>query len=249
MPDETIADYDVRSPASRTLLTVIGTLVVVGALIGAVLGTSILMRETRVVTSVIDVGDSAQLVITASSADITLVEGDDDVVEVTSRVTSGIRKTDYQLGRRGDEIKVISGCQSWLSPGCGVSMTLAVPKGLPVVIETDSGDITADTIAQGVLTVSSASGDIEARDLDVDEFSAENGSGDVWATFAAQPFAFKASTSSGDIEATIPGGKRTYAVSVKSKSGEVSNGISSDEDGQGFIRVTSDSGDITLHGK
>jgi hypothetical protein len=246
MPEEMVADYDIRSPASRTLLTVIGTLTTFAVLAGLVLGTSLLMRNTRVATSVVDLGDSAQLVVSATTADIRVVEGEDDVVKVTSRITSGLRKTDFQLGRRGDEIKVVSGCQTWLSPGCGVSLTLEVPKGFPVVIETTSGDVTAAAISEGVLTVSSASGDISGTTLAVDEFSAESSSGDVFATFAKQPFAFKAVTGDGDITASIPDGKRTYAVTAKSISGHVSSQIDSDQDGAGFIRATSDSGDINL---
>ena len=70
--------------------------------------------------------------------------------------------------------------------------------------------------------------------------------GVVFATFAKQPFAFKAVTGDGDITASIPDGKRTYAVTAKSTSGHVSSQIDSDQDGAGFIRATSDSGDISL---
>jgi hypothetical protein len=246
MPDEIVADYDIRSPASRTLLTVLGTLVVFAVLIGVVLGASVLMRDTKVSTSIIDLGKSAQIVVNASSADIRVVEGKSDEVKVTSRVTSGIRKTDYEIGRKGDEIKIISGCQSLISPGCGVSLTLEVPKGLPIVVNTTSGDVSAVGISQGVLTVSSTSGDLSGSGLGVDEFSAETRSGDISANFADQPFAFKAISNSGDIAATLPAGKRTYDVRAKSKSGDVSSKITSDAKGAGFVVATSDSGDIKL---
>lgn len=246
MSDEIVADYDIRSPASRTLLTVLGTLVAVGMLIGGLIGASLLMRDTKVSTSVIDLGTSAQIVVNASTADIRVVEGKLDVVKVTSRVTSGIRKTDFQIGRKGDEIKIISGCQSLISPGCGVSLTLEVPKGLPVVVNTTSGDVSAVGISKGVLTVSSTSGDLSGSKLGVDEFSAETRSGDIRAVFADQPFAFKAISSSGDIAATLPAGKRTYNVRATSKSGDVSSKITSDPNGAGFVVATSRSGDITL---
>lgn len=246
MSDEIVADYDIRSPASRTLLTVLGTVVVFGLLIGAVLGASILMRNTKESTSIIDLGESAQLVVNATSADIRVVEGSSDAVRVTSRVTSGIRKTDYQIGRRGDELKIISSCQSLISPGCGVSVTLEVPKGLPIVVNTTSGNVSADGISKGVLTVRSSSGDLSGGKLGVDEFSAETNSGDIKATFADQPFAFKAISDSGDIDATLPAGKRTYNVLAKSKSGDVSTKIASDPKGVGFVVATSNSGDIKL---
>ncbi len=246
MPDEIVADYDVRSPASRTLLTVLGTVAVVGLLIGLVPGASLLMRSTKVSTSIIDLGNSAQIVVNASSAEIHIVEGSADVVKVTSRVTSGIRKTDYQIGRKGDEIKIISKCQSLISPGCGVSLILEVPKGLPIVVNTISGDVSATGISEGVLTVSSSSGNLSGSKLGVDEFSAETRSGDIIAAFAGQPFAFKAITHSGDITATLPTGKRTYDVRANSRSGTVSSKITSDANGAGFVVATSDSGHITL---
>ncbi|MCW2751316.1 MAG: hypothetical protein JWR83_2426 [Aeromicrobium sp.] len=246
MPDEIVADYDIRSPASRTLMTVFGTLAVFAVLIGVVLGASLLMKDTKVSTRIVDLGNSAQIVVNASSANIRVVEGKSDVVKVTSRVTSGIRKTDFQIGRKGDEIKIISGCQRLISPGCGVSLVLEVPKGLPIVVNTTSGDVSAVGISQGVLTVSSTSGDLSGSNLGVDEFSAATHSGDISAAFAGQPFAFKASTDSGDIAATLPSGKRTYAVLAKSKSGDVSSNITSDDGGAGFVRATSASGDIKL---
>lgn len=244
--EETIADYDVRSPASRTLLTVIGTLLILGVLVGLVLGASLLKRETRVSTSVVDLDGSAQVVIDAGSADVTLVEGEEGLVKIRARITSGLRATDFALGRRGDEIKIASGCQTWLSPGCGVSATLEIPKGMPVVVKTTSGDVVADSLTEGVLTVASGTGDISVSDLEVDEFSAETGDGNIRASFSTQPFGFKATTGAGDIRATIPTGKRSYVVTAASKSGKVSNSLETDEGGAGLIRVRSDSGDIDL---
>jgi len=239
MPAETTADYDVRSPAARTFITVFGTLAAVALLVGAVLAVSILMRDTKVSTRIVELGASAQIVLNATTADVRLVEGDEGVITVTSQVTSGLRETDFLIGRKGDEIKVISDCTSWLSPGCGVSLTLSVPKGFPVVINTTSGDVSADAIDQGVLTVETTSGDINVGGLTVDEFSAESSSGDVEASFAKQPFAFKALTKSGDISASVPTGDRTYAVTADSESGDVESTIQSNQDGAGFVRVSS----------
>lgn len=248
MPEETVAEYDIRSPASRTFLTVIGTILAVVLIGGLVLGASILKRDTRISTSDVELGDSAQLVIDAGDADVRLVEGEEGIVRIRARITSGLQKTDYQLGRRGDEIKIISGCRTWLSPGCGVSATVEVPKGLPIVVKTDAGDVAAEAIAEGVLTVVSGSGDIAVTDLKVDELSATTGAGDIRATFATQPFGFKATTDSGDIRATVPTGERTYVVDAKSKSGDVSSEFPAGKQGEGqpFMTARSDSGDIEL---
>ncbi len=254
MSRETVADYDVRSPASRTLLTVIGTIVTVVLLGGFVLGASLIKRDTRIATADVELGDVSQLVINAGAANVRLVEGDEGMVRIRARITSGLRKTDYQLGRRGSEIKIVSGCQTWLSPGCGVSATLEVPKGMPVVVKSTSGNVRADSLSEGVLTVSSGSGDVTVADLKVDEFQATTGSGDINAAFATQPFGLKTKSSSGDIRATVPAGKRKYGVVVSSKSGDIDNTLDGEvasslsvaEAGNGFVVAMTDSGDIHL---
>lgn len=243
---ETIADYDVRSPAVRTVLTVVGTLVAVATIAALVLGLSLLLKDTRVATSQVDVADSALLTFVATDADLRIVEGEADLLTIRSRVTSGLRTTDYQLGRRGDEIRIVSGCQTWLNPGCGVETTLEVPPGLPVVVQTTAGDVRATAISEGVLTVSSTTGDISASELGVDEFSAVTGSGTVRADFAEQPFAFKATTAGGAVRASIPTGDITYDVTTETESGRVDSDLESEPGGGGFVRVTTVSGDISL---
>jgi len=243
---ETVADYDVRSPAVRTIVTVLGTVLTVAAVGALVLGLSIVLKDSRVATSQVDVGQNANLIINATSADLEIVEGEPDLLTIASTVTSGLRKTDYQVGRKGDEIKIVSNCQRWLNPGCGVKTRLEVPPGLPLRVRTTSGDIRVRAISKGVLTVRTASGDVMASGLKVDEFEATTTAGDVSATFAEQPFAFKATTGSGDVTAMVPAGKRTYIVTTKTGSGNVSSALDSDAKGEGFVRVTTRSGDIRL---
>lgn len=243
---EVVADYDIRSPASRTLLTVLGTILFMALVIGIVLGISLLKRNTKVSTSVEEIGNSTQIVIDTGSADLRIVQGDPDVVKISARITSGLRKTDFEIGRRGEEIKIVSGCQTWLSPGCGVSTTVEIPEGFPVVIRTSSGDVVADSVDEGVLTILTGSGDITGKQLRVDELFATSKSGDITASFKTQPYGLKAATTSGDVSAVIPTGKQTYNVLAKSKSGEVSSMVDSDAEGKGIILVESDSGDISL---
>jgi hypothetical protein len=244
--EEIVADYDVRSPASRTLLTVVGTILAVTVLVGLVLGVSILKRSTTVSTSDIELGGSAQIDIDAGASDLRIVQGDSDVVRVKAKITSGLRKTDFRIGRRGDQIKIVAGCTSWLNPGCGVDTTLELPKGFPVVIRTTSGDITVRDLAEGVLTIESGSGDVRGTGLRLDELDVRTGSGDITATFAKQPFGFKATSRDGDIKAALGQGKRKYAVTARSSSGDVSSTIDSRKGGSGFIRARTDSGDIAL---
>lgn len=246
--EEFIADYDVRSPASRTFLTVIGTILAVALVVGLVLGASLLKRGTSVSTSDVDLGDSEQIVIDAGSSDLKIVQGAPGSVRITARVTSGLRKTAFDIGRRGDEIKILGSCQTWLNPGCGVQATIAVPEGFPVYVRTTSGDVVVQDVTEGVLNIATGGGSISGSGLALDEFEGRTVAGDVSVSFAKQPFGVKATSRGGDISVRLAGGKRTYAVSAVSTSGDVSSDVESVDGGEGFVRVRSGTGDVSITG-
>jgi putative adhesin len=235
-----------RPPWVRTLLTVVITVVVVALLVGAAAVVSRASESTRTAANRLDVGDDPQLVIRSTDADVRLVEGTSTDVVIRAKVTSGLRKTKYELRRRGDEIEVVGSCMSWLSPGCGVVVTIAVPKQMPVLVATDSADVTVDGLRDRVVTIATGSGDVRGGALRVQEFSATTDAGDIIATFDDQPFALKARTKSGDITARIPTGDIDYAVTVGSKTGDVQSELESEPSGKGIVRAVSDSGDIVL---
>ena len=237
---------DRRPPSVRTLGTVLVTILVVGLVIGAVAVASLASGSTRTAANRLDVGDDPQLAIRSTDADVRLVEGTSTDVVIRAKVTSGLLDTSYELRRRGNEIEVVGSCISWLSPGCGVVVTVAVPPKLPVLVATDSADVTADGLRDRVVTIATGSGDIRGSGLKVQEFSARADAGDVVASFVDQPFAFKARTKSGDITARIPTGDLDYAVTVRSGSGDAQSALESVPDARGIVRATSDSGDIQL---
>jgi hypothetical protein len=237
---------DGRPPSVRTLVTVVVTIVVVGLVIGAVAVASLASGSTRTAANRLDVGDDPQLAIRSTDADVRLIEGDSSDVVIRAKVTSGILDTSYELRRRGNEIEVVGSCISWLSPGCGVVVTVAVPPKLPVLVATDSADVTVDGLRDRVVTIATGSGDVRGGALHVQEFSARTDAGDVLATFDDQPFAFKARTSSGDVTARIPAGDIEYTATVRSKTGDVQSDLESVPDAKGILQVVSDSGDIRL---
>jgi putative adhesin len=237
---------EARPPSVRTLLTVLVTIGIVAVVIGAVAAASLASGSTRTAVNRLDVGDDPQLAIRSTDADVHLIEGTSSDVVIRAKVTSGLIETRYELRRRGDEIEVVGGCMNWLSPGCGVVVTVAVPSKLPVLVATDSADVTVDGLRDRVVTIATGSGDVRGGALRVQEFSATTDAGDVVATFDDQPFALKARTKSGDITARIPTGDIDYAVTVRSRTGDVGSDLTSEPKGQGIVRVVSDSGDIRL---
>ena len=247
MSDRRLRDLDgARPPSVRTLLTVVVTIGVVAIIIGGVVVVSMASGSTRTAANRLDIGDDPQLVIRSTDADVRLVDGTSTDVVIRAKVTSGIVDTDYELRRRGDEIEVVGSCLSWLAPGCGVVVTVAVPPKLPVLVATDSADVSVDGLKERVVTIATGSGDVNGRKLEVQELSARTDSGNIDALFVAQPFAFKARTADGDIAARIPEGDITYDVAVRSKTGDVRSSLESDKDAKGIIRAVSSSGDIRL---
>ena len=237
---------EARPPSVRTLLTVLVTTGIVAIVIGAVAVASLASGSTRTAANRLDVGDDPQLAIRSTDADVRLIEGTSSDVVIRAKVTSGLIDTNYELRRRGDEIEVVGSCMRWLSPGCGVVVTVAVPSKLPVLVATDSADVTVDGLRDRVVTIATGSGDVRGGALRVQEFSANTDAGDVVATFDDQPFAFKARTRSGDITARLPTGDIDYVLTMRSKTGDTKSALKSVPKAQGIVRVVSDSGDISL---
>ncbi len=247
-----MADYrhrdpdEVRPPSVRTLVTVLLTIVIVAIILGVGVVASFASGSVRMAANRLDVGDEPQLAIRSTDADVLLVEGTSTDIVIRAKVRSGLIDTKYELRRRGHEIEVVGTCMGWLSPGCGVVVTVAVPPKLPVLVATDSADVSASSLRDRVVTIATGSGDIRGSGLRTQEFSARADAGDIDAHFAAQPFALKARTNSGDIFARIPIGEIEYAVTAKSGSGEVKSAFESVSGGKGIVRLDSDSGDIDL---
>ena len=239
-------EHEGRAPSVRTLLTVLITIGIVAIVIGGVAVASLASGSTRTAANRLDVGDDPQLAIRSTDADVRLIEGTSSDVVIRATVTSGLIETRYELRRRGDEIEVVGSCMNWLSPGCGVVVTVAVPSKLPVLVATDSADVTVDSLKDRVVTIATGSGDVRGGALRVQEFSATTDAGDVVATFDDQPFAFKARTKSGDITARLPTGDIAYTVTVTSKTGDTQSELKTERGAKGIVRVVSDSGDIRL---
>lgn len=245
MPERRHVDEE-RPPWVRTLITVVVTVGAIAIVLGALAVASLASSSTRTAANRIDIGEETQLVIRSTDADVRLIEGTSTDVVIRARVKSGLRDTSYELRRRGDEIEVVGSCLNWLSPGCGVVVTVAVPAKLPVLVATDSADVVVDGLRERVVTIATGSGDVRGRELSLQEFSARADAGDVDAEFVDQPFAFKARTDSGDIRARLPAGEIDYAVETKSGSGDVRSELETVPDARGLVQAVSGTGDIEL---
>jgi hypothetical protein len=231
-----------------------GSLQIIGAALAAVLvvavisAVSLLVRSDRVAVNQLDVSDSAQVSIVSSTSDLKIIEGSSDRVVIRAKVTDGLKPTVYEIHRRNKDITIVGRCARWLSPGCGVRATVAVPKGYPLEIRTSSADIRVDRMTDPgrVVTIRTGSGNVTGRHLQALEFAVATDDGNVSASFSKQPSALKVRTISGDVTARIPNGEIKYLAKVHSDTGRVASSLMNVDDGRGLISLVSTSGDITV---
>lgn len=246
MTDEPVAD-DIRSPLSTTLLTVVGTVLVALVVYGLVVLVSLLLRDERTVTSVVDLEAGMPLVLDAATVDVTVSSAEVDRVTLTATLTEGLFDTSYAVGEGPRGLVVEGGCMAWLSPGCRVELEVQVPDGTPVAIASTEGDLVLrDLSASGAVTLRSASGDVDATGLDADELDVRTEAGDVDLDFGQEPYAVKVATDDGDVDVVLPAGSRTYQVVAESEDGDVEASVNAGRGGEGLIRLTSRTGDIVL---
>jgi len=230
----------------RGVLRIVASAAAAFALVGLLSLASLLIRSERVAVNELDVSDSSQVAIRSTNSDLKIIEGKSDRLVIRAKVTDGLDSTDYELHRVDNEVEIVGRCLRWLSPGCGVKATIAVPKDYPLLIATGSADVRAEGLADRVVTIGTGSGDVDGVKLRVQEFSVDSDRGNVTAKFAKAPYALKVTTKDGDIGATIPKGKIRYLVNVDSKTGKVKSNLVDQKNGRGIIRLLSDSGEISV---
>jgi hypothetical protein len=231
----------------RGSLRIIASAAAAFAVVGLLSLASLLLRSERVAVNRLDLGETSQIAIRSTNSDLKIVEGKSKKLVLRAKVTDGLGKTDYELRRVDNQVEVVGRCLHWLSPGCGVKVTVEVPKDYPLLIATGSANVRAEGLRDRVVTVGTGSGNVEGVKLSVQEFSVDSDSGDVTTTFARQPYALKVTTKNGNIAAKIPTGKIHYLVNVRSDSGKVASNLVDRPNGRGIIRLLSDSGDISVH--
>jgi hypothetical protein len=230
----------------RGSLRILGSAAAAFAVVGLFSLASLLIRSERVAVNELDVSDSSQIAVRSTNSDLKIIEGSSKRLVIRAKVTDGLGSTDYELHRVDNQVEIVGRCMHWLSPGCGVKVTIAVPKDYPLLVATGSADVRAEGLVDRVVTIGTGSGDVEGVKLRVQEFSVDSDRGNVSATFAKAPYALKVTTKDGDITAKIPNGKIRYLVNVASTTGKVESNLVDQKNGRGIIRLLSDSGDINV---
>ena len=131
---------------------------------------------------------------------------------------------------------------------CKADLDLAIPFDADVVVQGDSGEISAERLA-GHLQLTTNSGDVNGTDLNPISVRANTDAGDVYLEFTTQPVSVSANSQSGDVEVVVPRGGE-YRVDTTTEAGDVTvEGILRNDRALRSISATADAGDVTVRGE
>jgi hypothetical protein len=131
---------------------------------------------------------------------------------------------------------------------CKADLDLAIPFDADVVVQGDSGDISAERLA-GHLRLTTDSGDVSGRDLNPISVRATTDAGNVDLDFTTDPVAISANSDSGDVDVTVPAGGE-YRVDATTDAGDVKvEGILRNDRARRSISATASAGNVTVRGR
>lgn len=171
---------------------------------------------------------------------ITETGGSSVKVDETLQWRGSRPRTEHRV--EGDTLVLTYDCSSRFG-SCGVNYKIEIPKGLEVVAEAGSGDLTLRALS-GPLTVNSGSGEVEGADLTGRKVVAELGSGDIELEFAAAPESAEVETGSGNATLRVP--DEGYAIRTDVGSGETDITVRQDPNAPRSIRMSAGSGNISV---
>jgi len=165
---------------------------------------------------------------------------------VTARITESFDDGTWRADLSDGTLVVDAGCrqQGFSLFDCEVDLTLVVPAGIPVDIESHTGDLTVDgafsgvgaqtntgdvTVrrAAGAVRIRTNTGDVRSLATSATAVNAETTTGDVRLVFDVAPRTVSTETTTGDVTVLVPDDGGVYGVVTETTTGdehvEVSN--------------------------
>jgi putative adhesin len=229
----------------RLVLLVFGVLLVV---CGVSVGVSEAFKHDRTTTTTIN-RHIERVVVRAGTGKVHLEGTESQRVMVREQLQWLWRKPIVHTSLRGATLTVSGACPDTGPVNrCKADLDLAIPFDADVVVQGDSGDISAERLA-GHLKLTTDSGDVTARDLNAISISATTNAGDVDVAFTTQPVSVSANSNSGDVLVTVPSGGE-YRVDATTAAGDVHvEGVLRNDRALRSISATADAGDVTVRGR
>lgn len=223
-----------------------------------------LAHEEETLTAEIDGSAISRVEIdNGTSGRVSVVGTDSGTIDMTARVSHGLRSTGHSARVVGDRFVIGASCPNFGSSFCRATYQLEVPEGVSVVIHSE-GRVSVSDI-DGPVTVSTDNGSVEATRIrgDVD-LSSDNGrvvatglfgavgegrsdNGRVELGFAEPPRTVVADSDNGRVEVVLPDRPGVaYRVELSSDNGTESLQVDTASDSPRSVTARSDNGDVTV---
>jgi len=228
---------------TRSKLLVTGALLVTS--VGAGLGVVNFALDDAKVNAYAMTGDVREIVVKSDSGDVDLAPGGARVrVRETQHFVSKKPTLDRTL--KDGVLTLDSHCDAVVLR-CFADLRVTVPADVKISVDTDSGNIRAESVAVRAAHVRTDSGNVSLRLAGrQSRVWAHTDSGNVETTVAAR--AVDAWTDSGNVSVNVPRGD--YAVDADTDSGDVDvAGITRNDDALKSIKARTDSGNVTLRAR
>ncbi len=228
----------------RLVLLVFGVLLVV---CGFSVGVSEAFKHQRTTNATIN-RHIERVVVRAGTGKVHLEGTDAQRVMVHEQLQWLWRKPIVHTSVHGATLTVSGSCPDTGPVNrCKADLDLAIPFDADVVVQGDSGDISAERLA-GHIKLTTDSGDVSARDLNPISVAATTNAGDVKLDFTTQPVSVSANSKSGDVLVVVPAGGE-YRVDATTDAGDVTvEGVLRNDRALRSISATADAGDVTVQG-
>jgi hypothetical protein len=229
----------------RLVMLVSGALFIV---VGFAVGVSEAFKHDRTTTETIS-RHIDRVVVRAGTGHVHLEGTEAPRVMVREQMQWLWRRPHVHTALHGSTLAVSASCpDSGPVNRCKADLDLAIPFDADVVVQGDSGEISAERLA-GHLQLTTNSGDVNGTDLNPISVRANTDAGDVYLEFTTQPVSVSANSQSGDVEVVVPRGGE-YRVDTTTEAGDVTvEGILRNDRALRSISATADAGDVTVRGR
>lgn len=238
-----------RGSGGRWLIVLIGGLVVLGLIAGAVTFVGSVSRQSAD-RDLVTQTPAAAVRVDNECGPITVREGPSGQVSTSARLR--YTRTEPEVTSRLDDgvVVVTVDCQSFTIFGFGSSAELVVevPPDGAVEARSAAGSVTAERLSSDLVLHSSA-GSVSANDVSSQLVAADSSAGSVSLTWSreADPQTITAQSSAGSVRVSIPDVSGVaYAVDASSSAGSVSVDVRTDPQSDRTIRATSSAGSVRV---
>jgi hypothetical protein len=186
-------------------------------------------------------------------------------VRATARIRKSFDDGEWTAELEGGMLVVTGSCreQGFSLFDCEVDLTLDVPAGIPVSVQSHTGDVdvdgafsdvrartnTGDVVvrrAAGPVDIRTNTGDVRSLATAASAVSAETTTGDVRLVFDVPPRTVSTETNTGDVAVLVPDDGRVYGVVTDTQTGDETVEVSNAAGAPNQIIARTDTGDIRV---